>query len=296
MSSYRLPAPAGERLDRSSSIAFRFNGEALHGVRGRYARIGAARQRRAARRSQLQAAPTARNYLLRRRGADRPGRHRLGRPAHAERARDAPRAPSRSRGAQRQLLAERWLRLGCTQRLLLRALARRLLLQNVQVAELASVRALDPPYGGLGPWRHASSIPTATMRYPSRRTSRWSAAASRGLRLHPPRRAQAARTILMTSGAHFGGALRSGERCANRRAPRGRGQCGRSHAPPYARLRRVRSQPVVRARESRGPQRQSRESGAFARAPLEDSCPGHRGGDGRASSARCFFRTMTGRV
>ena len=34
MSSYRLPAPAGERLDRSSSIAFRFNGEAFTGFAG----------------------------------------------------------------------------------------------------------------------------------------------------------------------------------------------------------------------------------------------------------------------
>jgi sarcosine oxidase subunit alpha len=34
MSSYRLPAPSGTRLDRSSSIAFQWNGKTLHGFSG----------------------------------------------------------------------------------------------------------------------------------------------------------------------------------------------------------------------------------------------------------------------
>ena len=52
MSAYRLPAPAGERLDRCIEHRISIQRRGLHGLRGRYARIGAARQRRAARRAE----------------------------------------------------------------------------------------------------------------------------------------------------------------------------------------------------------------------------------------------------
>src|SRR2546430_9159581 len=79
-------------------------------LQGRCAGLGAARERRAARRAQLQAAPSARHLLLRDRGALRGGRPRPGRAAHPECARDALAARRGARGGKRQLLAERRIR------------------------------------------------------------------------------------------------------------------------------------------------------------------------------------------
>ncbi len=61
----------------------------LQRLRRRYPGLGAAGERRAARRAQLQAAPAARNFFLRRRGTHRSRRCGRGRPAHSEYARDA---------------------------------------------------------------------------------------------------------------------------------------------------------------------------------------------------------------
>ena len=67
------PGAAGGIVDRSRTLDFTFDGAALPGPSGRHAGLGAARQRRASGRPQLQVPPAARHRHRRRRGAERAG-------------------------------------------------------------------------------------------------------------------------------------------------------------------------------------------------------------------------------
>ena len=179
--SARLAAPAGSYLDRTRAVSFTFNGRTLTGLCRRHARLRAARQRRAPRRAQLQAAPAARHLVLRRGGAERAGGRGRGCAPHAERARDAAadrRGPERG---ERQLLAGCGAGPGRTHRRLRRTAAGGLLLQDLQVAELAAVRACHPPHGGPGAGAARAPTPITTRKSPWRPTCSWSAAGIAGL-------------------------------------------------------------------------------------------------------------------
>ncbi len=83
---------------------------------GRYAGLGAAGERGAARGAQLQAASAARHFFLRRRGTQRSCRLGRWRHPYAQHARHLGGVARRSHRRQRQLLAERRLRCRCGHR------------------------------------------------------------------------------------------------------------------------------------------------------------------------------------
>ena len=143
---------------------------------GRHAGLGAARQRRATGRPQLQAASAARHLLLRRRGADRPRRRRRGCASDAGPACDARRAARRARCRERQLLAERRLRPGSRQRRIPRRVAGRVLLQNVHVPDWHWFEPAIRRMAGLGRASGLPDPPIATRKYRRHPTCSWSVA------------------------------------------------------------------------------------------------------------------------
>ena len=247
-------------------------------LQGRHAGLRAARERRAARRAQLQAAPSARHLLLRDRGALRGGRPRPGRAAHPECARDALAARRGARSGERQLLAERGIGPRGAHRRLCGAAARRFLLQDLHVAELARVRAADPAHGGSGPG--AAAARPRPLRGEGRRRGR-----AGGRRRH--RRPCGRGRRGTRRGAHHatrrqrspGRRARRARGLRGRRARRDRETARRGRATPHARLRRLRPQPRVRRRE---PELRRGGRSPRVRAPraaVEDPRPrGDRGG------------------
>ncbi len=69
----RSASPTGGIIDRAQTARLHVRRRALRGLCRRHARLGAARQRRASRRPQLQVSPAARHLQRRRRGAERAG-------------------------------------------------------------------------------------------------------------------------------------------------------------------------------------------------------------------------------
>ena len=102
-----FPAAGPRRASTARSIGFLFNGRLSPASRATPG-VGAARERRATGRAQLQAAPSARHLLLRHGGTQRAGRRRARGAAHAERfARRWSRCTTGLGREQRQLLARR---------------------------------------------------------------------------------------------------------------------------------------------------------------------------------------------
>ena len=141
---------AGGRIDRSSRSRFTFDGTAYHGLRGRHAGLGAARQRRPPRRPLVQISPPARHPRRRRGGAERAGRRSTAATGalDAEPARHAGRALRGPRRREPEPLAFARLRRRRSQRPALAALRRRVLLQDLHVAGARAwkrcLRADDP--------------------------------------------------------------------------------------------------------------------------------------------------------
>jgi hypothetical protein len=157
---------------------------------------------------------------------------------HTQPARDLGGGAGRVEGGQCQLLAQRGFRPGRHQRVPVRAATRRLLLQDIQVAELAFVRAHDSPHGGVwarvggdGPGSLRGSVGVRGRRRRGRR--------HRGLECRDSGRAGWGSYDVGGLGPALGGCLRVARRCAAEPAHcRCRAcRCARAHADH--RVRRV---------------------------------------------------------
>ena len=177
----------GGRIDRAQPLRFRFDGGALRGLRRRHARLGAARQRRAPRRPQLQVSPAARH----RHRAAATSRTRWCSSATARAAsRTCARRWSSSATACVAASQNRWPSLrhdaGALAGALSPAAARGLLLQDVHVARLAArvalLRALDPARRGPRDAPRSTRTPIATCIVMRIATCSWSVRAAPGSR------------------------------------------------------------------------------------------------------------------
>ena len=213
----RGPPDAGE--DR----ALHLRRQALHGARGRHAGLGAARQRRPSRRPLVQVSPPARHPVGRRGGAERAGRRRARRGAQAaERAGHRAGALSTASTASSQ---NRWPSLafdvGAVNDLLSPILRRRLLLQDLHVAEGCleeHLRAEDPRRRRSRRRARPKPIPTTMPAAMPIATCWWSAPALPASRQHspPPRPARGSSSATSRRS--------SAARCASRAARRSTGR------------------------------------------------------------------------
>ena len=246
--------------------AFAFDGRAMTGLRRRYARLGASRQRRAPRRALLQVPPSPRHPLGRSRGAERARRAAHRRAARAEHARDRDRALRRARGAKPEPLALARLRPLGRQRLVLALHQGGLLLQDLHVAGGAvgeALRAADPPRRrarprrrrrGSGPLRESLRLlRRAGDRLGSGRAVGGARGRSRRRSRHPVRGRFRARRPAAVGAA--GGRRRRGPCLGSARRGRAREPAGGADPAPHERVRRLRPRHLRRGRARRRPSR-----------------------------------------
>ena len=141
-------APGTGRCDQSpADVPFQLRRQGLHRLRRRLARVGPARQRRAAGRAFVQVSPSPRHAERRPRRAERTGRAAQRCPPRTQHACDGGRTLRRPRSHQPEPLAFAAVRRAGDQRPVLAAVRGRVLLQDVHVARLLlgeGVRTDDP--------------------------------------------------------------------------------------------------------------------------------------------------------